>query len=388
MTRRRVPFIINLITIVIILAIIVLIGISVLNNTVENQISKQFDSFLSSVGIADSQGYDEIESDAVNGKISMKGVNLDLEEQNLTLKADELQIIVIPSEVVSMAVNKKSGAISQAQVMGEMVEVIVPDSDVSTKMSSMDLTVYGEVGQAQLSSGDVNITGADGTMTDLAILSEELGIDTTCETLNFNTTGDFSQKSLSSNSASIREAQVSIENITSKTGNGITTKIGTLEAKVSGDVSQELMEGDLSVLFKKPNSVQLSMKDSVISVDPTAISEVDMMGFESMLGGFLQDVAIEDLTIDMETTPESVNIKSMEVTSDILTGSGNFLANFDDAFLMEEVTLSLDVESLNPEISSMISPFLALMGNPIPQDEPFTFNYSMDAEGVMKLLIE
>ncbi len=388
MARGRVPFIINLFTIIIILAVIVLIGISVLNNTVEDQLAKQFDSFLSSAGITDSQGYDEIESDAVNGTIALKGVSFDLEEQNLTLKADTIQIRVIPSEVVGMAVNKKSGAISQARVLGDMIELSVPDSDVSTKMSSMDLTVFGDVGQSQISRGDVTITGADGIVNDLAIKSVEQGIDATFETIDFNATGDFSMDALSNNSASISEAQVSIENLTSRSETGVITKIGTLDATVSGDVSQELTEGDLTVLFKKPNSVQLTMKDSVISVDPASLADVEMMGFESMLGGFLQDITIEELTLDMETTPETVNIKSLDVISDILTGSGNFQANLDEAFLMEEVNLTLDVETLNPEISMMISPIFAFMGNPIPQDEPFTFNYSIDAEGVMQMLIE
>ncbi len=387
--RRKIPFLLNLVTVLVILGVIALIGLQVVNDTVEKEVAGQLESFVSSSGMEDHVSYSDITMDAVNGKISMSDVDLALEEQQVMVKAGLLEVILIPGEIVKAAVNAKTGALSRAQVNGSSIALTVADSDLQTSMDSLNLTVTGEVGQSHLKNGDAKVSGAEAFATNLAVRSREQGVDLSFGSVSIATDGDFSQKALEGSDARIHHAVITAEDMRSVSADsGMVTEIGSLEATVDGDVKQALLNGDLSVLFETENTIQLTLRDTTASIDQSVISETDLMGFESVLGAFLQDVSVEELSLDMATSPDTLDVKNIALDSSILSGTGAMKAALNSEQDMESVDFSMEVESLDAGIKSMVGPIFAFMGNPIPAEGPFTFSYSVSPEGGVQMLIE
>jgi hypothetical protein len=147
MTKTSRIVLIVLATVLVLLAVITVAGLSIVNNRAEAEFTRNVDETLRASGLTETVTYDSIDVRAGRGTVRILGLRMEDPSQPVHIRAGSVSFRVSPSEALGLVQNPERAELSRAKITLEAMEMAVPVNTTSLSMDSAELEVTGRLSQ-------------------------------------------------------------------------------------------------------------------------------------------------------------------------------------------------------------------------------------------------
>lgn len=350
----------------------------------EQLIVQQIEAQLSSALEVQAQSaaitFKDMKLDILDAEASVKEAAVSLQQEDLELSLGTASVRVIPSEAVSLLLDRSEGSMSQVQLDGTGVN-LVSAGTVNLKAADALVTLSGDVSPSSLSDGTALVRQAALSMNGVTLADTAGSVEVRVPSLEVSAVGDLG---ISPSSPKIADLAVRGNDV------GVSLKemgISSLSSEIIVSAQQVDLESLMGTGFED-QPFQMLLSDTLITLEEdfyaNNFGEILGMDPAEFLPGELE---VESLTAEVTFRSDGLSLRQLDIASSLIDGSGTLEISYAEDGSLSETALAFTVEELSPELDAVLSLYAFFMGMQLPNDRDYTLEYVMDENGVQEFSI-
>ncbi len=322
------------------------IGSLFLNNHAEREVEERVRTAIEELQLKEQISYSGVEVNAVLGRIRFFDVSLRSPNPHSRLEMNELQVDLAPDELARLAWDLEGTEITRVRL--SLIGGSAND-DRQGRDASFEEVAVGFRGSVVLDTIDepetVHVSEVDGSLSGIRFSDAEAGL---------------------------------------------TMRIDEAGYSVSADVT--LAELDRGVLEPWEYLHELEGRLAGVGIEVSEEVAPELEAFQSTFGeyGWIADLdnwSIDDSGIRVTFDPETVRVESFRFASPLLEVDGSFQIALDPSLEPVRTHGELSVSELHSDIRTVSGLYLAMLGQEVPSEGPFTvsFDFAEHSEPLIEI---